>query len=80
MLSSGEIVEVPMFTHRAKRANGEHVLIYEFWEFVDTSVRRTGTAWVPGGKRRALRTGETVRLLEEGVFQLTATSEILIAA
>jgi hypothetical protein len=73
-------VEVPMHTYKAKRANGQEVLIFESWHFVDMSIRRTGTEWVPSGeKRHALQTGETVRLLDEGVFQLTATSEILKA-
>jgi hypothetical protein len=69
-----------MYTQKARRPNGEHVYVDEFWEFVDTSPRLTGTSWVPGGgKRRALRTGEAVRLIDEGVFQLVATSEILKA-
>ena len=71
-------VEVPMFSYRARRPNGDEVFVCEYWRFVDMSPRRTGTSWVPGGgKRRALRTGEPVRLIEDGVFQLTATSEIL---
>jgi hypothetical protein len=73
-----ERVEVPVHKHKVKRANGDQDMIFEYWDFVDMSVRATGTSWVPSGaKRRVLRTGEAVRLLDEGVFQIAATSEVL---
>lgn len=75
-----ERVEVPVHKHRVKRANGDRDMIFEYWDFVDVSARGTGTSWVPSGaKRRQLRTGEAVRFLDEGVFQVAATSEVLIS-
>jgi hypothetical protein len=73
-----ERVEVPVHRHKVRRANGQSDMIFEYWDFVDMSARGTGTSWVPSGaKRRQLRTGEAVRLLDEGVFQIAATSEVL---
>jgi hypothetical protein len=73
-----ERVEVPIHKHKVKRANGEQDMIFEYWDLVDMSDRGTGTSWVPSGaKRRQLCTGEAVRLIDEGVFQVAATSEVL---
>ena len=73
-----ERVEVPVHKHKVRRANGAQDMIFEFWDFVDMSARGTGTSWVPSGaKRRELRTGEAVRQLDDGIFQIAATSEVL---
>ena len=46
---------------------------------VDTSARFDGSSWVPAGKRFALKTGEPVRKVDEGIYQLVPTGEILIS-
>lgn len=71
-------VETVVHKHLAKRPGGQQVVIHEIWEFVDVSLRRDGTEWVPGGKRYALSTGETVHRIDEFAFQLAATGAILI--
>jgi hypothetical protein len=65
---------------RVHRPNGDEVLVDEYRDMVDTSARFTSTGLVRGMKRLALRTGEPVRQIEEGVFQLVQTGEIMIAA
>lgn len=72
-------VEVLMRTFRAKRPGGAEVSIAEYWTMVDTSPRFDGSNMVPAGKRYALTTGEPLRKVDEGVFQLTATGEVLIS-
>jgi hypothetical protein len=44
---------------------------------VDHSALSNGTDFLPGGRRLALRTGEPVRRIDELVFQLVSTGEIL---
>ncbi len=76
---SDPVVEVLVRTHRAKRPSGAEVLIHEYWEMVDTGPAGSGTNYLPGMKRLALPTGEIVRELDQGFFQLAATGEILRA-
>lgn len=73
-------MEALIHQHRTRRPSGEQVVIEEHWEFVDVSLRRTGTDWAPGGKRFALSKGECVHKIDDGVFQVAATGEILIAS
>lgn len=70
-------MEVLVRTYRARRRDGTELLIDEFWDFVDTSPRFTGTGYVPGMKRLALRSGGGVHELDETTFQLASTGELL---
>jgi hypothetical protein len=72
-------VEVLVNSSRARRPNGEEVLVDEYRDMVDTSPLFSNTDLVPGMKRLALRTGEPVHKIEEGVFQLVQTGEIITA-
>ena len=73
-------MEVLIRSYRARRPNGAELLVDEFWDFVDTSSRFTGTSYVPGMKRLALRSGGDVRQLDETTFQLASTGELLTDA
>ena len=53
------------------------MLVDEYCEFVDMSPRRSGTDYLPGPKRLALRTGEPVTLLDEITLQNARTGEVL---
>ena len=70
-------MEVLVRSYRARRPNGAEVLVDEYWDFVDTSPRFTGTSYVPGMKRFALRSGGDVRQLDETTFQLASSGELL---
>ena len=70
-------MEVLVRTHRAARPGGGEVFVHEYSQFVDHSLRRTGADWVPGPKRFQLESGELVRILDEGVFQVVPTGEVL---
>ncbi len=65
------------------RTIGQRVrVVARFWctnysQFVDHSLRRTGADWVPGPKHFALDSGEPVRMLDEGIFQVVSTGEVL---
>ena len=73
-------MEVLVRSYRARRPNGAELLVDEYWDFVDTSPRFTGTSFVPGMKRLALRSGGDVRQLDETTFQLASTGELLTDA
>ena len=70
-------MEVLVRTYRTTRPNGGELLVDEYWDFVDTSPRRTGASYAPGMKRLASRTGEQVRQLDDMAFQLVSSGEIL---
>ena len=70
-------MEVLIRTHRAARPGGGVILVHEYSQFVDHSLRRTGADWVPGPKHFALDSGEPVRMLDEGIFQVVSTGEVL---
>lgn len=72
-------MEIRVRTTRARRPGGSEVLIDEYWTMVDHSPRHDGSNFLPGPKRLALRTGETVHKLDEFAFQIAATAEVLIA-
>ena len=50
-------MEVLVRSYRTRRPNGAELLVDEYWDFVDTSPRFTGTSYAPGMKRLALRSG-----------------------
>jgi hypothetical protein len=64
-------------TFRVKRPAGLEALVDEIHEFVGMSPRRSGVDYLPGPKRRALRTGEPVNLIDELTLQNARTGEIL---
>jgi hypothetical protein len=70
-------MEVLVRSYRTRRPNGAELLVDEYWDFVDTSPRFTGTSYAPGMKRLALRSGGEVRQLDESAFQLVSSGELL---
>lgn len=46
-------------------------LVHKCWKMVDHSPRQDGSDWLPGGKRFALTTGESVRRVDEIAFQIS---------
>jgi hypothetical protein len=70
-------MEVLVRSYRTRRPNGAELLVDEYWDFVDTSPRFTGTSYAPGMKRLALRSGGEVRQLDETAFQLVSSGELL---
>ena len=72
-------MEVLVNSSRARRRNGDEVLVDDYRDMVDTSLLFSNTDLVPGMKRLLLRTGEPVRKIEDGVFQLVDTGEIIVA-
>ena len=72
-------MEVLVRTYRARRPNGVEVLVDEYQEMIDTSARFTGESYAPGGRRFVLRTGETVHKIDEGIYQVARTGEVVMA-
>lgn len=70
-------METVVHQYLAKKPSGKQVVIEEHWEFVDVSLSRTGTEWAPGGKRFTLANGDALRKIDQDVFQIISTGEIL---
>lgn len=70
-------MEVLVRAYRARRPNGQSVVVHEHWDFIDTSPTFSGTGFLPAGKRLALPGGEAVRQLDEMTMQIVATGEML---
>ena len=62
---------------RVKRPTGAEALVDEYCEFVDMSLRRTGTDYLPGPKRLALRTGGAINVIDELTLQDARSGEVL---
>ena len=71
-------MEILVRSYRARRPGGTDAAVHEYCEMIDHSLLRNGSDWLPGAKRYALSTGEPLRPIDAGTFQLLATGELVI--